>query len=94
MQRLDQGDESILVIDVRSAQEYADGHVPGAVNIPHGSIASHLDALRAVPGRQIVLYCESGRRAGMAAQTLQANGFDRLLQLEGHMQQWRLRQQQ
>lgn len=91
VERLAQGNESVLLIDVRSPQEFAAGHVPGAINIPHTEIGSHLEQLHGAQDRDIVLYCESGRRAGMATQTLQANGFDRLLHLEGYMQQWRER---
>jgi rhodanese-related sulfurtransferase len=76
----------LFVLDVRTPQEYADGHVPGAVNVPHDQLASRLAE---VPkDKDVVLYCKSGRRAGMAADVLAANGYTRLSHLEGDMNAW------
>lgn len=91
LNRLAAGDASLLVIDVRSPQEYAQGHVPGAINMPHDTIGARLDELRATQAKGIVLYCESGKRAGMATETLRSQGLQNLQHLEGHMQQWRAR---
>lgn len=55
-------------VDVRSASEYAGGHVPGAVNIPMEQIEARLADLDAT--RQIVLVCQSGTRARLAANML------------------------
>jgi rhodanese-related sulfurtransferase len=79
-------DATLVVIDVRSADEFAKGHVPGAVNIPHDQIASRLAE---VPkDKDVVLYCHSGRRAGLAATVLKDNGYTRLSHLEGDMVGW------
>jgi len=76
----------LLVLDVRTPQEYADGHVPGAVNVPYDQLASRLAE---VPkDKDVVLYCKSGRRAGIAADVLAANGYTRLSHLEGDMNAW------
>ena len=78
--------EHLLVLDVRTPQEYADGHVPGAVNVPYDQLASRLAE---VPqDKDVVLYCKSGRRAGIAADVLAANGYTRLSHLEGDMNAW------
>jgi rhodanese-related sulfurtransferase len=58
-----------LLVDVRSASEFASGHIPGAVNIPMDQIEARLDDLGVnVP---IVLICQSGKRAGMTAALLE-----------------------
>jgi phage shock protein E len=76
----------LFVLDVRTPQEYAEGHVPGAVNVPHDQLASRLAE---VPkDKDVVLYCRSGRRAGIAADVLAANGYTRLSHLEGDMNAW------
>jgi len=76
----------LFVLDVRTPQEYADGHVPGAVNVPYDQLASRLAE---VPkDKDVVLYCKSGRRAGIAADVLAANGYTRLSHLEGDMNAW------
>ena len=57
------------LIDVRSASEFASGHIPGAVNIPMDQIEARLDDLR--PAGPIVLICQAGKRARMTAGLLE-----------------------
>ncbi len=77
-----------LVIDVRSPEEFAAGHVPGAVNLLHTAITGHEPALQGWQQKPVVLYCRSGRRAGLAAEILQQQGFQSLRLLEGDMPAW------
>jgi rhodanese-related sulfurtransferase len=62
------------LVDVRSATEYAAGHVPGAVNIPMDQIEARLEDLR--PGSPIVLICKSGQRAAMTSALLEPRRND------------------
>ena len=76
----------LFVLDVRTPAEYAEGHVPGAVNVPHDQLASRLAE---VPkDKDVVLYCRTGRRAALAADVLASHGYTRLSHLEGDMQAW------
>jgi rhodanese-related sulfurtransferase len=78
------------ILDVRSPEEFASGHVPGAVNVPHDQLASRLAE---VPkDKDVVIYCRSGRRTGLAAELLAANGYSRLGHLEGDMLAWQEKQ--
>jgi rhodanese-related sulfurtransferase len=78
--------EHLFLLDVRTPQEFAEGHVPGAVNVPYDQLASRLAE---VPkDKDVVLYCKTGRRAGIAADVLVANGYTRLSHLEGDMTAW------
>ena len=80
------GEQAPFVLDVRAPEEFVTGHVPGAVNIPYDQVAARLAE---VPkDKDVVLYCRSGRRAGMAAEALAANGYTRLKHLEGDMTAW------
>lgn len=81
--------EGALVLDVRTPEEYAAGHVPNATNIPHDQLVDRLAELGPDKHRDIVLYCKSGRRAGLAAETLAEAGFTRLHHLTGDMDGWR-----
>jgi rhodanese-related sulfurtransferase len=81
-----QDDPSLFVLDVRSPEEFAAGHVPGAVNIPQDQVASRLAEIP--KDKEVVLYCRSGRRSGLAAETLEANGYKNLRQLQGDMPGW------
>jgi phage shock protein E len=66
-----------VVIDVRTAGEYAGGHIEGAVNIPHDSIAQKIAQAGVGKDDRIVLYCQSGRRSGLALETLKGMGFSK-----------------
>ena len=78
-----------LLLDVRTPEEYASGHVPGAVNIPHGEVVARLSELEPYRERGVVLYCQSGRRAGSAMQALQEADFGNVRHLAGDMQGWK-----
>jgi phage shock protein E len=81
--------QHLFVLDVRSPQEYAEGHVPGAVNVPHDQLASRLAE---VPkDKDVVVYCRTGRRTALATEVLAANGYKRISRLEGDMQGWAAR---
>lgn len=87
LERQQRADADLVVLDVRSPGEFAAGHVPGALNIPHDRIGEHLaDVPR---DKDVVLYCQSGRRAGIAAQVLAEQGYTRLFHLEGDIAAWK-----
>lgn len=62
-------------IDVRSAEEFQAGHLPGAVNIVHTEIGSKIAEVTADKNAEIQLYCRSGRRSGLAEAELKKLGF-------------------
>lgn len=76
-------DPSVQLVDVRSADEFAGGHVPRATNIPLEQLEGRLDDL----GGRVVVLCRSGKRASMACDMLRAH-HDDLLLLEGGTQAW------
>jgi phage shock protein E len=79
--------EGALLLDVRSGDEYAGGHVPGARNIPHDELEGRLEEVMAAQGgdknKPIVVYCASGRRSGIAKNILVDAGFARVTNLGG-----------
>ena len=64
-----------LIVDVRTPEEFADGHYPGAINIPHDTILQGLEQLGVTEETPVILYCRSGNRSGQAEQVLQEKGF-------------------
>jgi phage shock protein E len=86
--RIDRKDPELLVLDVRTPAEFAAGHVPGAKNLSHDQLATRLDELASMRDKQIVLYCRSGRRTLLAADTLRKAGFTKLLHLQGDYMAW------
>lgn len=79
----------LCILDVRTAGEYASGHIPGAINIGHKEISAHLDKLAAYKDKNIVVYCERGGRAAMAQSDLTKAGFPNVYHLTGDMTAWR-----
>jgi rhodanese-related sulfurtransferase len=77
------------IIDVRSQGEFDRDHVPGAVHISFYSIAGGLQEIVHSKDEPVVLYCEHGPRAGIAAAVLSVAGYGRVYSLEGHMKNWR-----
>jgi phage shock protein E len=88
VERIEKQDANVLILDVRTPEEFAAGHVPGAKNIPHDQLPSRLAELAGAKDKDIVVYCRSGRRSEMAIDTLSSQGFERLLHLEGDMIRW------
>lgn len=69
--------ESALVLDTRSRAEFATGHLPGALNIPHTELRERLDEVRdAAAGRPTKIMCASGMRSYIAYRVLAQNDFD------------------
>lgn len=77
-----------LILDVRTSQEYAAGHVESALNIPHDGLADRLAEIQKYAATPVLVYCQSGKRAGLAAETLAQAGFNDLHHLTGDMRAW------
>ena len=65
-------------IDVRTADEYNKGHVSQAVNIPYDELSEGISALTTDKDASIYVYCRSGRRSGIAKETLENLGYTRV----------------
>ena len=87
-ERIAWSDRSLVLLDVRTPAEYAEGHLPGAINIPHTELASRVAELSDARDRDIVVYCRSGTRAEQALGVLKEAGFSRLFHLDGDYQRW------
>ena len=79
---------NIVILDVRSENEYNHGHLTGAINISHDDVADNLAELAQYKDNTLVVYCRSGRRAGLAEDILAKDGFENILHLTGDMNAW------
>ena len=70
-------------IDVRTAEEYAAGHVGRAVNIPYEEITQRISEVTTEKDAEIYLYCRSGRRSGIAKTALDEAGFTHVVNAGG-----------
>jgi len=77
-----------LLIDVREADEYAQGHVPGSTLIPLGQLAQRLQEIARYKDKPVVLICHSGRRSAQALKLLEGAGFSAAANVEGGMIAW------
>ncbi|OHC27640.1 MAG: sulfurtransferase [Pseudomonadales bacterium RIFCSPLOWO2_12_59_9] len=79
-----------LLLDVREADEFHAGHIPGALNIPRGLLEFKLsnDPELCARGLNIVLYCKTSGRAALAACSLQVMGYLQVQSLEGGFDAW------
>ena len=82
-----------LIVDVREPQEYAAGHVPGAINIPRGVVEFKIWNHVGYPAntrmnQPIVLQCQSGNRASLAAQSLADLGFTHINAVVMSLDDW------
>ena len=71
-------EKGALVIDVRTAAEFATGHIEGAINIPYEKTDELVAAIGSDTSKEVVLYCRSGRRSGIAVQALRQRGYEQL----------------
>ncbi len=72
-----------LWIDVRTADEYAQKHVAGAVNIPYEEIESRVGEVTTDKDALIYVYCRSGRRSGIAQGVLTESGYSNVINIGG-----------
>ncbi len=70
--------QGALIIDVRTTEEYAAGHLPNALHIPYQQIAQQFTQLEVRKDRSVVLYCRSGNRSSKAYSILKDRGYSAL----------------
>lgn len=80
--------KSALVLDVREPDEFAQGHLQGARNVPLSQLSARLKELEKFRDKPVLVVCERGRRANTAAKLLKAQSFTTLNILKGGMQAW------
>jgi hydroxyacylglutathione hydrolase len=77
------------IVDVRTADEFAAGHVPGAINMPFNEVGRRAGELTAARDEPLVVYCGHGPRAWIAGGLLRRRGFRYISYMKGHMAAWR-----
>lgn len=81
--------EAPLRIDVRGGDEWAEGHLPGAVHIDRGFLEMHVEQKVPDRSRKLVIYCQSGTRSLLAAETLRSLGYRNVASLIGGIKAWK-----
>ncbi|MDT8306895.1 MAG: rhodanese-like domain-containing protein [Anaerolineae bacterium] len=87
IQEAGEGEKGWQILDVRSEQEWNQGHIPGAVHIPVHELDERLGELDR--NRPLAVYCGSGYRASIAASLLMRNGFEKVANVPGSISGWK-----
>lgn len=82
MQEMLKENKDIIILDVRSPQEYNEGHITGAINIPEYEITSKVNNKIQNKNTKIIVYCASGLRSKKSIKVLTKLGFTNLYNLE------------
>jgi rhodanese-related sulfurtransferase len=85
--RADAG-EKFLLIDVREDNEWAKGHLPGAVHLGKGIIERDIEQRAPDTGAKLILYCGGGFRSALAAENLQKMGYHNVESMDGGWKGW------
>ena len=88
-QRIENPDEVLILLDVRTLEEYQSGHIKDSINIPHDQLILNVNVLDQYRNQPIVVFCRSGRRAQLVIETLIENKFDQIVDLQGDIQAWK-----
>ena len=83
--------EGVLTIDVREYEEFAAGHLPGAVHLPRGVLEFMIGNLPRAADKQapVLVYCKNSGRAALSAVQLQRLGYSAVRSLSGGFEHWR-----
>lgn len=86
-ERLDKG-EKLIIVDVRTKEEYDDGHIPNSLLIPYDEIEAKAATLLPDKNASIIVYCRSGRRSEIAAKSLMKLGYTNVADM-GAISDWK-----
>jgi molybdopterin/thiamine biosynthesis adenylyltransferase/rhodanese-related sulfurtransferase len=82
--------DSVAIIDVRETDEFARGHLPGARHVPRSYLESRIDGVVPDRSQRVILYCATGQRSALAANTLTSElGFENVQSMTGGYTLWK-----
>ena len=76
-------EEGYIILDTRAQEEYDEGHIPGAILIPHDEILEKAESVLTDKNQLILVYCRSGRRSKLAAEDLLKLGYTNIKEFGG-----------
>lgn len=83
------GKKEVLILDVRTKDEFKDGHIQSAKNISVETLESRLKEIESYKDKTVMVYCHSGMRSSRAAGILKHNGFMDVKNMKGGIMNWR-----
>ena len=87
---IDKGRNGAVIVDVREQYEFEESHIPGAVHVPRGHLESRIEGAASDKSQPVILYCASGNRSALAADTLKSLlGYDDVASMTGGITLWK-----
>src|SRR5258708_37868777 len=87
--RMEKGDKSFMLVDVREDNEWEKGHLPGAIHMARGVIERDIETVSPNKKQELVLYCGGGYRSALAAENLAKMGYKNVLSMDGGVKAWK-----
>ncbi|GMV53237.1 MAG: rhodanese-like domain-containing protein [Chlorobi bacterium] len=88
LKRRIENSEELIILDVRTNEEWDEFHLPGAIHIPLHELESRLSEIECHKDCEIIVYCRSGGRSGQACMFLELSGFCKPVNLKGGISAW------
>ena len=85
---LDQTDQTFILLDVTTIEEFNSGRIKNSINIPHDLLLSDTSLIAGYKNETVVVYCRSGKRASLVLERLSDEGFRTLIDIDGDMLAW------
>ena len=89
-EELDQTNQSLILLDVRTREEFNSGRIKNSINIPHDLLLSDISLISDYKNEKVVVYCRSGKRAKIVLDRLSDEGFSTLIDIDGDMLAWNI----
>jgi|TARA_B100000959_G_C14876005_1_gene580443 rhodanese-related sulfurtransferase len=86
--KIDQSSETLVLLDVRTVEEFESGRIRNSINIPHEKLLSNIDLVSEYSNERLIVYCRSGKRADLVINALEKNGFNNIVDIEGDILAW------
>lgn len=80
--------DAAIFIDTRSNNDFANGHITGAINIPAQDLEKRIDDLNKYKDKQLIVYCQTGTQNNKPCKFLAKSGFSSVLSLKGGLNAW------
>lgn len=87
-EELEQTDQTLILLDVRTIEEFNSGKIKNSINIPHDLLLSDPNLIAGYKNETVVVYCRSGKRAALVLDRLSDEGFRTLIDIDGDMLAW------
>ena len=82
--------DAAQLIDLRSSNEFDDGHITGSINIPYTDLEDRIHEIKKQEDKSLVLICDTGSQSANAGEVLNKSGFENTVILSGGIGAWRL----